>query len=548
MPSARLLRACLSLLCLFFVLCAPARAAEPRLAPDAWEQERTLTLGNTPVYLFLAREGELTPQQRVERVRARLAVLDESDAAKPVTATPFGGGASAGYRLAVNGKPLFNILAGDLDPADGLSLQQSAANVQKRLDDLRLAYLEQHSASSLSLGAGLGLLGTLVFAAILWLVLKARGLSLQKLTQRTALGPAWLRRRPELQQLLSMLERGVINITALLVGLFATYIWLTWLLARFPYTLPFSRRLGRFLFGLFGDLGASALGAVPGLLTVAIIFLLTRLLGRCVQLLFDMVERGQLSLPGMHAETIGATRRLVSTVLWLFALTVAYPYLPGANTDAFKGMSVFFGLLVTLGSAGIMNHAMSGLVLVYSRAMRPGDFVRVGDVEGVVTELSALSTKIKTRNDHEITVPNAVVVGGKVENFSRTQDGVGMMITTTVTIGYDTPWRQVKAMLELAARRTRLIDQRLPMRVRMLALQDFYVEYELQARGLPGQLSHDVRSELHGHIQDIFNEFGVQIMSPHFIAQPENNVLVPREHWYDAPAQADQDPPPPAKD
>ncbi|PXX50138.1 MULTISPECIES: mechanosensitive ion channel family protein [Aquitalea] len=526
------------LLCILALLLASlTQAAEPRLAPDNWEQQRTLVLGGQPIYLFMAKEGELTAQQRVARVQARLQALEQADASHPVEATPYGQGASAGYRLSVNGKSLFNIVAGDLDPADGLSLQQSASNVQQRLNALRLAYLEEHSSGALVSALAQSLAGSVLFAALLYLIMVLRRRALLRVSHRHALFPGWLSKRQTLRRLLQRAEGSIINLTTALCVIFLSYLWLTWLLGRFPYTLPWSRRLGSFLWQLVATLAADALSAVPGLLTVGLIFLFTRLLTRGLQLIFDMAERGQLRFPGLHPETAGATRRLLGVVLWLFALTVAYPYLPGADSDAFKGMSVFFGLLVTLGSAGIMNHAMSGLVLVYSRALRPGDFVRIGDVEGVVTELSALSTKILTRQEHEVTLPNAVVVGGKVENYSRTSPGRGLMLTTTVTIGYDTPWRQVKAMLELAAHRTSLVDHTEAVVVRQLNLQDFYVEYELQLRALADALPQEVRSELHGHIQDTFNEFGVQIMSPHFMAQPEQAVVVPAAQWYAPPAQ-----------
>ncbi len=151
-------------------------------------------------------------------------------------------------------------------------------------------------------------------------------------------------------------------------------------------------------------------------------------------------------------------------VIWLFALSAAYPFLPGANSLAFKGISVFFGLMLTLGSTGVMTHAMSGLVLIYSRALRKGDWIRLADNEGQVSEIGVLATKILTRENYIVTVPNAVVVSGKIINLSAESADGGVNLTTSVTIGYDTPWRQVHAMLELAARRTPGIDQQIAPR------------------------------------------------------------------------------------
>lgn len=192
--------------------------------------------------------------------------------------------------------------------------------------------------------------------------------------------------------------------------------------------------------------------------------------------------------------------------------------------------------MLTLGSAGVMNHAMSGLVLIYSRALRKGDVIRVADNEGLVSEIGMLATKIITRENYVVTVPNAVVVSGKITNLSAQNSGGGINLTVGVTIGYDTPWRQVHAMLELAAKRAKGIDLSQPPLVRQLALMDWYVSYELQVRLLPGQSLAEARNALYSHIQDVFNEFSVQIMSPNFVLQPDDAVRVPKENWYAAPA------------
>ncbi len=264
--------------------------------------------------------------------------------------------------------------------------------------------------------------------------------------------------------------------------------------------------------------------------------MLTAFILKLLKVVLDQVAAGRLQLPGIHPETVGATRKLISVMVWLFALSAAYPFLPGANSLAFKGISVFFGLMLTLGSAGIMNHAMSGLVLIHSRALRKGDVIRVADNEGLVSEIGMLATKIITRENYVVTVPNAVVVSGKITNLSAQTNGGGINLTVGVTIGYDTPWRQVHAMLELAAKRARGVDQNHPPLVRQLSLMDWYIAYELQVCLLDGQSLAEARNELYSHIQDVFNEFNVQIMSPNFVMQPEGSVMVAKENWYPAPA------------
>jgi small-conductance mechanosensitive channel len=176
---------------------------------------------------------------------------------------------------------------------------------------------------------------------------------------------------------------------------------------------------------------------------------------------------------------------------------------------------------------------MSGLVLIYSRALRKGDYVEVNGVRGIVTEVAALAIKVATVRNEEITIPNSVLVSSPIHNYSRMQDA---LITTTVTIGYDTPWRQVHAMLVDAARRTAGVRQDFEPYVYQRALSDFYVEYELFAGIETGARRAAVMSELHATIQDSFNEHGVQIMSPHFEAQPERAVVVPKAEWFKSPA------------
>ncbi|MEO3955309.1 mechanosensitive ion channel domain-containing protein [Chromobacterium piscinae] len=530
-----LIRRCLLPLLLSLPLLV--HAAEPRATPSAADQARTLMLDNRPIFLFLAGQGSLTPEQRLQRTLERINALQPEDLRQPVQAAPFADGRLRGLALSVRGKPLFTILEDDLDPGDQLTLEQAGERARDRLNELRQAVLEQRSPQRIVQSSLLALLACGLFATALYLIARARAASRRRLAQSPADALPLLAGRLQLRRFLLAAERQLVDITALLSALVAGYVWLGYTLAQFPYTRPLGRKLAAAFYQLLATIADDFLSALPGLAIVAVIFLLARLIGRGLGLLFGTVERGQLELPGLHAETVGATRRLASVILWLFALIVAYPYLPGANSDAFKGVSVFFGLMVTLGSAGLMNHAMSGLVLIYSRALRPGDYVKIGEAEGTVSELSALSTKIRTGQGFEVTIPNAVAVGGLVNNYSRHDGEAGAMVATRVTIGYDTPWRQVEALLELAARRTAGIDPAAPPQVRKLALQDFYIEYELQAKLARGEQAPAVRDALHGEILDAFNEFGVQIMSPHFAEQPAQPITVPAERWREPPAR-----------
>ena len=287
--------------------------------------------------------------------------------------------------------------------------------------------------------------------------------------------------------------------------------------------------------------------ALPGLGAVLVVVLITRVFTRLAGALFDAVDRRSVALPGIYPETAQPTRRIVVALLWLFALIVSYGYLPGSDSDAFKGASVFVGLIVSLGSTGIMNQIMSGFTITYSRALRVGDFVKVGDVEGTVTHIGPLATKIKTPHRVEVTMPNAIVISNATINYSRDAE-TGVYVDTTVTIGYDAPWRQVRALLLAAAERTPGIRSDPKPEVRQAALQDFFVEYRLLVSLVEPHQRGAVLDVLHANILDAFNEAGVQIMSPHYETDPDAPKMVPRADWQGIKPPADPDSPESTRD
>jgi len=334
--------------------------------------------------------------------------------------------------------------------------------------------------------------------------------------------------------LVSWLARAAAQIGAAVL----IVLWAVFVLNRFPETAPMGMVARATLVDVLHTFQHGLIGAVPGIIGVAVIVFVARFASRLSTDVFAGIERGTLRLPGIHPETAGATRRLVTVVIWLFAVVVAYPMLPGSDSEAFKGVSVFIGLMITLGSSGVMGHMMSGLVLVYSRSLKAGDVVRVNDIEGMVTEVGVLSVKVTNSRKEEFTIPNTVIVGTTVKNFTRMCRDSGPVLTTSVTIGYDAPWRVVYEMLITAAERTRgVLGDPAPV-VFQPELSDFYVVYQLTVRLEPGADRLGVLTELHQNIQDAFNERGVQIMSPHFEGQPGERVWVPKSKWTAAPEDA----------
>ncbi|EMS8794022.1 mechanosensitive ion channel family protein [Enterobacter ludwigii] len=524
-----------TLSCLLSVISFLSVAAEPRQEPTDRERARTVYIFHQPIVMLQAKFGLTTPEERVLRIRNTLRNFSQQDVREPLKIIPVTRYNQPGRLIVMNGKPVMLLAQADLDEGDDLTLDEAAQRVLTRMEAQRTALRDQYDAGWLALSAGktaAGLLALFVFWYGAWQSWRGvrrfyRGRILEN---RSIIPQSWRR-------FVGAIETRLYALLMIILGILGLYIWLSWSFSLFPWTRVWGSSLGDWTMRVLRDIALSIVSAMPGILIVLIIFLITAFILKLLKVLLNQVEAGRLHLPGIHPETVGATRKLISVVVWLFALSAAYPFLPGANSLAFKGISVFFGLMLTLGSAGVMNHAMSGLVLIYSRALRKGDIIRVADNEGLVTEIGMLATKIITRENYVVTVPNAVVVSGKITNLSAQNPDGGVNLTTGVTIGYDTPWRQVHAMLEIAARRAKCIDQSQQPLVRQLSLMDWYIAYELQVKLRAGQSLAEARNELHSNIQDVFNEFNVQIMSPNFVMQPEGTVVVAEDNWYAAPAE-----------
>jgi small-conductance mechanosensitive channel len=443
--------------------------------------------------------------------------------------------------VAVGGRNIFVIVPADVDELAGETLEQKAATAVSRLQVAVDEEVELRTPARLAVSGLQSLAATLVFIALLWAIRRGyRVLAVQlpegaeRRLERISAADSQLVRESRAGEIL----RRFISVAAVVLAFVLTYGWLTFVLRRFPYTRPWGESLRELLLTRIAAMGLAIIGSIPDLITVGLIFLLTRIVARMAYLLFEAAEQERINIPLIYPETAQPTRRLVSALLWLCALVAAYPYLPGSDSDAFKGASVFVGLIVSLGSSGIVNQMMSGFTITYSRALRLGDFVRIGDVEGAVVHLGSLSTKIKTMQNEDVTIPNAVVVSTPITNYSRFADAEGVLISTKATIGYDVPWRQVHALLLAAAERTPGVKRNPEPIVRQTNLGEFSVEYTLFVCPEAPRFRIHTLAALRANIQDAFNEAGVQIMSPNYEADPSAPKVVPREKWFAAATPA----------
>ena len=498
----------------------------------------TFTFFNRPIVTFRAK---ILGRRPVERAMSARRILDDL-ISEGITGPVESRALDNSTIIDVGTRGVLVLTAPDIDELAGETLDGVTAETVLRLRQA-LEEAAEARAPGMLLRNGAVALGVLLFAvATLWVLARAHrrivarlvAVAEQTATKSGLFDLTTLRASSHLADFGRHLVTALITILDLVVILSAA----TMILRRFPYTRPWGESISGFLVTTAQNLALGVVNALPGLFTVFIILAIVRFLVRLIRLWFNAVERGQVEARFIHPETAQPTRRLISALLWIFGIVVAYPYMPGSQTDAFKGVSVFLGLMVTFGSSGLVNQIMSSFMITYSRALRPGDFVRIGDVEGTVLQLGVLSTKIKTLRLEEVTIPNAVVVSTNITDYSRYGDTEGVFTPTSVTIGYDTPWRQVHALLLLAAERTPGLRSDPKPIVLQAGLEDFYVKYTLLVCLERQQSRPIVLGALHANIQDLFNEYGVQIMSPNYVLDPAGPKVVPKEHWFDAPAQA----------
>jgi small-conductance mechanosensitive channel len=454
-----------------------------------------------------------------------------------------------GNLVLVNGELVFILTEADTDRLRGETLAAATDRAVAALQQALAESRESRDSARLVRDVVWAAIGTTILAAVIGVVLMLRRSAvryLARLASRAAAATKVGGAQVVTVDKVLPLVRGAVVGGAWFVIIVAAYRWLGFVLSQFPYTRPWGERLLDFFVDTAWMIGLGALRALPDLVTAAFILLLARTVIGLVTPFLDRAAAGHLQVGWLDADTARPTKRLVVLAIWLFGVAMAYPYLPGSDTEAFRGISVLLGVMATFGGASLFGQGASGLILMYSRTLRVGEYVRIEQHEGTVTEMGTFTTRMRTGLGEELTLPNSYLLGTVVKNYSRTVRGRGFIVDTTVTIGYDTPWRQVEAMLMEAARRTTgILDTPAP-RVFQTALTDFYPEYRLVCQAVPElpRPRAEVLASLHANIQDVFNEHGVQIMSPHYLGDPAHAKVVPKDNWYAAPATP---PDPPAR-
>lgn len=315
----------------------------------------------------------------------------------------------------------------------------------------------------------------------------------------------------------------------LILGLFYFYIPLV--LSFFPWTRGMSSQLLSYILTPLEKAGLAFVDYLPNLFYLLVIVIITNYTIKFIGFIFSEVEKQNLTIPGFYHDWASPSFKIARFMVIAFSVVVAFPYLPGADSPAFKGVSVFLGVLFSLGSSSAIANIVAGVILTYMRAFKLGDRVKIADTIGDVVEKTLLVTRIRTIKNVDITVPNAMVLSSHIINYSSTAEETGLILHTTITIGYDAPWRQVHELLIAAARATgNILESPAPF-VLQTSLDDFYVSYQINAYTDKPSVMACTYSDLHQNIQEKFNEGGVEIMSPHYSSLRDGNMTTIPESY-----------------
>lgn len=328
------------------------------------------------------------------------------------------------------------------------------------------------------------------------------------------------------------LDVGIRSISILKWGFYALvfYLSLPLIFGLFPFTRGWAQTLLDWILSPAKNVWYSFWNYLPNIFTIAVIYLITSYLVKFLKFIAVEVENSRLNVPGFYPDWAMPTYKLVKFIVYAFMVVMIYPYLPGSDSDIFKGVSVFIGLIVSFGSTSAIANAVAGLVITYMRPFRVGDRVKIGDVTGEIVEKSLLVTRVRTTKNEDITVPNSAILTGHTVNYTSSSRELGLILHTSVTIGYDVPWRKVHELLIEAAVVTDGVNISKEPFVLQTSLDDWYVEYQLNAYTDAPEKMPKTYSELHANIQDKFNEAGIEIMSPHYRAMRDGNTsTIPKE-------------------
>lgn len=487
-------------------------------------------LGDTIFYVF-TRTGATQPKERARLISQRIRDLFEADFFNKdsISLNQEEGSYDVMYRdkiiVHLNEKEAryhekeLQALASETRDAIARSIAEAREDFRPQRILLRIAY---------------GALGLLVLVIVIWLVGKAfrwvlaffetnkekflRNLSYKDYTFLTA--------EQEMRAIIMLL-----NVLRWVVNIVLVYLALSVIFSIFPLTRSWANLLLEYVRRPLVSILIAVRDFLPNLFAIVVIVLVMRYFIKFIKYIFQEIDAEKLKIPDFHADWAMPTYGIVRVLLYAFMLVLIFPYLPGSDSNVFRGVSVFIGLLISFGSSSAISNMVAGLVITYMRPFKIGDRIKIGEISGTVLEKTLLVTRLQTIKNEEITIPNSTLLSSNTMNFSAMAHKEGLLIHTTITIGYDVPWRIMHQTLIAAAKKTTDIKSSPEPFVLQTALEDFYVAYQINAFTDNARKMVLILSELHQNIQDECNARGIEIMSPHYRAMRDGNTsTIPSEY------------------
>jgi small-conductance mechanosensitive channel len=531
MPVVKTLRS------LIILLAAAAAPGAPAERPS----------GGEPVIIEgreVARVWEATPPytlaERAMEIQRRIEMIAERSKAERIPITTIESGLGT---VLLTGSVHLMVVT-DLDAKGaGAPRAEVAARYANSIQEAVFSYKRSHSWVAYLISVAKSAGAWLVFILLCWLAIRGFRTLENAIQQRIYGQPIPGPGKGVTRLLWEKMAAVALLAMKAAVGLFLLFqlsFVISFTFSLFPQTAGISTTFLDYLTSTVGAVGMSLLEYLPRGGFVIVVGFFAYYINQVIRVLAVSAERGDIHIPGVGSDVARPTYQLVRIGIVLFALVIVYPYLPGGQSEAFKGITLFLGVLVSLSSGSVVANLFAGIVLTYMRPYKMGDRILVGNTLGEVIHKNLLVTRLRTFKNEEVVIPNSTILNGQILNYSAFAKNEGFILNTTVTIGYDAPWRKVHEIMLEAARRTDGVLSRPEPFVLQKAMNDFHVSYQLNAYSDRPEEWEKLYSRLHQNIQDCFNEAGVEIMSPTYLSLRDGNtVTTPADYRppdYDAPS------------
>ncbi|WP_170770419.1 mechanosensitive ion channel family protein [Ruegeria lacuscaerulensis] len=516
-------------------LCAaPASGQETVEAPvENEEQSETFkapVIVDGDTLFFLRGSSALPASERAEAVQEK--IIEAAEASDSLEVTITYEDTELGTRILVDGLSVSVVTVADAE-LEQIELEVLGFLHGEAIEQAILAYRSNRTDQARVSGAIEATAWTIGFgvfvAIILWLHRRIRRKTL-KFVQRHLKDVENATAKSVQAEAIAALVRYTLNFVLLVIFFLGFYYYLSFVLLAFAETRYFAQLLLTYLTEPVLLIFKGILSYIPNLIMLGLISWVTLYIIRGMRVFFDAVEAGSFDLGDFEKHWVSPTFNIARVVVILIALVFAVPYIPGSDSAAFQGLTILVGAMLSLGANSVVSNMLAGLFVIYRRSTSIGDRIQIGDHIGDVVQIKLMETHLKSIKNELISIPNAQLMNSDVVNFSKKTDGSGLLLHTTVGIGYEEPPEKVEAMLIEAAHRTKGIKAKPEPFVLWTALADYAINYQINGYTTRGSIIPKIRSDLHRNIVAVFNENGVQIMTPSYMADPPD-PKIPSEDW-----------------